>query len=49
VLVQWSDGTLQSWVGSHAGAILSPMEKQWQDVFIATQEFMAEMQAAAAI
>jgi hypothetical protein len=48
VLVQWSDGTLQTWVGNPTGAILSPMEKQWQDAFADAQAFMAERAAAMA-
>ena len=41
-LIQWSDGTLQTWVGSDTGAILSPVEKQWEDAFADAQALMAE-------
>lgn len=47
MLLRSSDGTLQTWVGSASGAIQSPMEKQWWDAFIGTQELMGEMNAAA--
>ena len=43
MLLQWSDGTLQTRVGSGSGAIQSPMEKQWWDAFIGAQQLMAEM------
>ena len=43
VLLEWSDGSLQTWVGASSGAIQSPMEKQWWDAFIGAQQLMAEM------
>ena len=46
MLLEWSDGSLQTWTGYGSGAILSPMEKQWQDVFVGTQALMAQMAAA---
>ena len=46
VLIQWSDGTLQTWDGSYNGAIQSPAEKQWWEAFVGMQALMGEMQAA---
>jgi hypothetical protein len=43
MLLRTSEGSLQTWVGSASGAILSPMEKLWADSVQAARDLMNEM------
>jgi hypothetical protein len=43
VLIRESDGTVQTWVGSTNGAILSPAEKVWQDAIAGVTTFINEI------
>jgi hypothetical protein len=46
VLIRESDGNVQTWVGAANGAILSPMEKLWQDEVATVARFFDEINNA---
>jgi hypothetical protein len=43
ILLRSTDGTLETWVGSANGAILSPTEKLWQDALANVSAFFDEL------